>query len=378
MNPPKTRCPHVHVSEVDYCSEAELTPLLLALRESRTEQTEFPRGTLLENGRLDLCKQSVGPAGSNLVGDALKGNTEVRALLLGTNGLGDEGAIGLAERLLEDPNGSALETLYLGCNGIGVDGAEALRNALQSNHGIRSLWLKRNPLGDAGVSVIADLLKTTNSLEVVDLVNCGMGDDGLDELLAAVAANRSLRALYLSGNGLLPKAGPTLAEAASQNPGLEYLYLDANLLGDDGASALAEADVVGLGLASNGIGAIGIQSLMQSRVEALELGYTRSTPAMGASPNAFGDQGLDHLSRALDKGQNQVRNLSLGRNSFTAKATDRFVDAATGSNLCWLEFSGHGLPPWSRQQLAEFRSSLLEIHGPAPRSHRYDIRSVYR
>ncbi|ROR37354.1 hypothetical protein [Kitasatospora cineracea] len=52
---------------------AELAPLLAWLRTGTgtDRRIDFPAGTALPNGRLDLCKQQLGPQGARLVADAL-------------------------------------------------------------------------------------------------------------------------------------------------------------------------------------------------------------------------------------------------------------------------------------------------------------------
>jgi len=91
--------------------QTDLAPLLDWLRTGRTapQRLDFPGGSLLPDGRLDLCKQALGPDGAALVVDALRPGP-VRHLLLGTNGLGD-GAGAVSVKAVK----SGVETLYLGC-----------------------------------------------------------------------------------------------------------------------------------------------------------------------------------------------------------------------------------------------------------------------
>src|SRR5205823_3849454 len=81
------------------CEPAELTPLLehLARGEAVSGPRAFPRGTLLPDGRLDLCKQGVGPLGTRAVASALPGHPQVVHLLLGADGLGNAGAEAVAD-----------------------------------------------------------------------------------------------------------------------------------------------------------------------------------------------------------------------------------------------------------------------------------------
>jgi hypothetical protein len=122
---------------------AELGPLLDWLRAGRPagERLDFAVGTALPDGRLDLCKQGLGAEGAALVAEALaQGPSPVRHLLLGTDGLGDEGAEAVA-------GGSGdVETLYLGCNGITAGGACRIADQLRASpQVVTGVWLKRNP-----------------------------------------------------------------------------------------------------------------------------------------------------------------------------------------------------------------------------------------
>src|SRR5262245_56815207 len=111
------------------CDPAELTPLLEYLRrgEPAEERRTFPRGTLLPGGRLDLCKQGIGPEGARAVTAALRHNAHVVHVLFGADGIGDEGARAVAG--LARAN-TGLKTVYLGCNSITADGASELADAL--------------------------------------------------------------------------------------------------------------------------------------------------------------------------------------------------------------------------------------------------------
>ena len=71
------------------CSLEELKPLLEYLSFDKpgpcddTQPIVFPRGTIMSGGRLDLCKQAVGPQGIQPVLDSMKHSSVIRRLLLG-------------------------------------------------------------------------------------------------------------------------------------------------------------------------------------------------------------------------------------------------------------------------------------------------------
>ncbi|HEY1178709.1 MAG TPA: hypothetical protein VGF17_21355, partial [Phytomonospora sp.] len=114
---------HAGIGPVTPRPVADLAPLLAWLRTGRpvAERVDFPAGTALPDGRLDLCKQDLGPRGAALVADALRPGP-VKHLLLGTDGLGDTGAARFAKAAVD----IGVETLYLGCNGITPRGVHAV------------------------------------------------------------------------------------------------------------------------------------------------------------------------------------------------------------------------------------------------------------
>ncbi len=177
-------CP-VHRVEVIPRDPSELVPLLTHLRANTpvADAVTFPCGTVLPDGRLDLCKQALGPAGCRQVVEALEVNAQIVSLMLGTDGIGNSGARDVA-RLVECSR--SIEVLYLGCNNIDAEGiaplAEALADPMLS---ISGLWLKRNPLGSVGARRIAALLRNNSTLRVLDLVNTWPGD-GMAEILKAL------------------------------------------------------------------------------------------------------------------------------------------------------------------------------------------------
>ena len=85
-------------NEFSPCDPAEILPIVEHLRSNVpvTEQIVFTRGSHLPDGRVDLCKQCIGPEGTTLVADAVKLNLHTRHLLMGANGMGNTGAQALA------------------------------------------------------------------------------------------------------------------------------------------------------------------------------------------------------------------------------------------------------------------------------------------
>lgn len=279
------------------CPEDEVLLLRQRLLENLpvTEAEIFVRGTLLPDGRLDLCKQNLGPVGCRRVVESLYHNAHVRSLLLGTDGIGDEGAAAVGEMLQVN---TTLENVYLGCNGITAEGTRWLTESLTENRKVTGLWLKRNPIGDAGVEAIVSMLEQNKRLRVLDLVNTGIGIQGIRSLCRVLAGNPCrIERLYLGGNALDRQAAVELAQVLRTNTKLQGLYLNVGNLGNAGATEIAQG-LLGnttlreLGLASNGIERAGIESICAAICDhpaliGLDFGCSPSTRVLNAKRNVI-------------------------------------------------------------------------------------------
>ncbi len=307
--PVRVHCPIRGVIEIAPPDVAEIAPLVAHLQANQpvAEPTSFPRGTVLEDGRLDLCKQHLGALGCRMVTDALTVNTTITSLLLGTDGIGDGGAADVA-RLIE--RNTHLEIVYLGCNFISETGAAKLSASLARNTSVTGLWLKRNPLGANGVQHVAEMLWHNNTLRVLDLVNTELDEEGLSAIvLALVHKNYTLQRLYLGGNGIGPSSAKELRFLLCTPTSLKALFLNVNQLEDAGVAILAEglqqnATLEELGLGSNNIGPEGMAALLPAlRVHPvlrdLDLGYSASTQVLGAQGNHIGDAGVIQIAEWL-------------------------------------------------------------------------------
>ncbi|MER6445927.1 gala protein [Streptomyces venezuelae] len=375
--PTRVRCPAIEHPDLPPADPARLDPLLARLAADRPVETDetFPLGTLRTDGRVDLCKQGLGPAGAARLLPAATASAHARHLLLGTNAIGDAGARTLAEALTGD---HGLHTLYLGCNRIGPDGAGSLAGALGDDTTVRALWLKRNPLFEDGARTVAALLRRNTALRTLDLVNTGIGAEGVRLLLdALLEREQPLERLFLGGNGLGPDAAPLLA-ALIREAGVRELYVPANHLGDEGAAALASAAAlaahpVRLGLGRNGIGAAGARALAASLggIEALDLGRTLSERSLGAPGNHPGDEGAYALAAALPG--SPLRRLELRHTGLTGRGAKGLLAAVPADSPLEYVGLGPGLP-------RRVKRSFTERLRPARAAHP-DVRaigSVYR
>ena len=390
MRYPQIHCPVQGMPQTPAYDVAEIAPLVAFLGEdvAVAEPRAFPRGTVTPDGRLDLCKQDLGPAGCRMVTDALAGNTTIASLLLGTDAIGDAGAEDVA-RLIEQRNGH-LEIIYLGCNYISEAGASRLAGALTHNRRVTGLWLKRNPIGPGGVRAVAEMLRHNRTLRTLDLVNTMPGPDGLDALLDVMTGeNRTVERLYLGGNGIDARAAGRLAELLAANPALRALLLNVNQLGDEGVVLLAEGlrrnhTLTELGLASNGIGEEGAAALLAAlechpTLRTLDLGYSASTRVLGARANHVGGRrGAAALGSLLRRNRSLLR-LDVRRCGVTTQAGLGEIVAGLESNGCLQEL--HLDRPGSERVqalLARNRARAGDALSGTPVRDVALIRSVYR
>jgi Ran GTPase-activating protein (RanGAP) involved in mRNA processing and transport len=313
---------------------SELEPLLEGLRANQAQIQQFPKGTLSGQGRLDLCKQDLGVEGCFAVTLALRENSVINSILLGTDAIGDQGAGYVADLLEVNPH---IQTVYLGCNHIGAAGVAQLSQAIRLHSGVHSLWLKRNPIGENGAKHLAQLLEQNQTLRVLDLVHTHIGPVGLERILEVlIHHNRTLERLYLGGNQLGPSSAASLSLLLERNPKLKALLLNVNLLGDTGAERLAHglqhnSTLEELGLASNRIGPRGGIALFGAvkthpTLKTLDLGYAPSTKVLGASANTLDDSCIPAIADGLRQ-NTALLSLKLQRNAFSSTGHQTLIRA---------------------------------------------------
>lgn len=278
----------------------------------------FVRGTYFADGRMDLCKQVVGPDHigelcSAVAQSSAVQNRKVRHFLLGNNivcsGCSGVGAESLAE-LMADPN-LDIETWYLAGNTIGPEDLQIIAEALIHNEAARSLWLKRNPIGKAGAVHIGRLLANNGRLALLDLHTTALFDEGVESLARAMnGAPLRLRHLYLSANALSARSIRALRSIIHDGSPLESLYLSMNRLRHDGLDEVVSLLETGhlrklrrLDLGSIGLERPALTPLVDALIRQcpklgfLDLGTYKSTRHMGEKANVLDD--VDALRRLL-------------------------------------------------------------------------------
>jgi hypothetical protein len=374
----------------------DLSALLTWLRtgQSTAVRLDFPTGTALPDGRLDLCKQDLGAAGARLVAEALPESspdrpTPVRHVLLGTDGLGDEGAHAVSGRAAE----SGVETLYLGCNAITSGGvcriADNLRSSPQAAHAVKAVWLKRNPLGPAAGQAAADLLDAAPALRTLDLVQTGLTASSLaalvQALLAAHGTGREFERLYVGGNRLGASGAEALATLIAAGA-LAELYVSATGLGDAGARALTRALAAAphgrlrrLSVASNGIGPQAAAELVGAAavagVELVDLGRVRAARVLAAVDNRIDEAAADVIGTALAGTEHRLTHLVLTDTGMRSREAHRLLDHAQHAVTPTRYVLGKGIATSVRRRLDSCVTSLALPSVPADVAA---VHSVYR
>jgi Ran GTPase-activating protein (RanGAP) involved in mRNA processing and transport len=119
--------------------------------------------------------------------------------------------------------------------------------ALSQNSNLTALKLGYNNLGDDGVAILATGIAIHHSLVLLDLGFNNFGDIGAKALARAMrqaAAHHnggSLRTLYLAGNLIGEDGALAIADFIRQGSQLRKLYMTGNRIGGDGVKAITEA-----------------------------------------------------------------------------------------------------------------------------------------
>ena len=267
-----------------------------------TQMTEFRKGALYEDGRLDLCKMVVGPPHIASLMDSLRSNNFVRHFLLGNNIIGPSGAKEIASFIRDYPN--KMETWYLAGNCINESSFKSLVNSLITSKIVTNVWLKRNPLGPWSAHDVFRLVTQTPNLRTLDLDQAELGDAGVSTIFKELTAYAEvgpsqripLRNLYLNANGVGASAAAEISRyLATPNCALESIYPSNNPLGDAGISALASqlahnASLRRLSLQSVGLKDTGAMALFNSlrghpNLRSLDIGQSYATEDLGSRYN---------------------------------------------------------------------------------------------
>lgn len=283
------------------------------LASDATSSTMAERGKIFEDGRLDMCKQVVGPPHISTLMRSLRGNTHIEHFLLGNNVSGTAGVDAISEYIRTKPAHSHIKTWYLAGNEIDGAGMSKLVDAMLRDTDMKYLWLKRNPIGsEEGADALARLVAGHSTLRLLDLQESGILDAGLIKLCEGLRGNRTLRTLYLDGCGIRSSGIAALA-AVLNTTQIRNLYLSVNAFRDEGCLALAAAlrsnkTLKRLSLSSVGMGPAGCKAICEAlhnhpTLFLLDLGFYRTTIVLRELPNHLTDEAAPYVADLLRCGR---------------------------------------------------------------------------
>ncbi|CAM3331958.1 ribonuclease inhibitor [Stackebrandtia soli] len=356
----------------------DLQPLLTWLRTGAPARSrlDFATGTALPDGRLDMCKQDIGPNGAALIADALAPGA-VRHVLLGTDKLGDDGAAAVSRRA----GAARVETLYLGCNGITATGACRVADNLRASPAlVTGVWLKRNPLGAGAGDAAAALVDAAHRLRTLDLVQTGMEANGLATLCAAILSaaphDRHIDTLYIGGNPLGPESAVALAELITAGT-VRMLYASAAGIGDQGAHVLSDALVrapyghlTRLSVASNGIGPTALARLVISAanagVEVVDVGRVKAAKLLAAHDNRLDLTAVIAIATALAAAPHRLAHLILHHTGIGSREAHAILDRVAHAHSPTRYLFGKGVADSVRRRLNALAAGLPPLPTPPP------------
>lgn len=298
---------------VDITDPNEFSSLLSWMEKAQQppeSETIFVRGALFPDGRMDLCKQVVGPPSIISLCETVKKSGAVKHFLLGNNvAFQDsfkEGADAIADLMR---NNNLIETWYLAGNCIDSDIVTIISEALKDNKKTNALWLKRNPVGPLGAISLNKMLRVNTNLTILDLHNCALFNQGIINLLSHPEEIKALKHLYVDANGIEEEGADAISKwCKSQN--VVSLYVSINRLGNNGVRKIVSSlhgsnSLKRLCLASTGFNDdvmddIVSMALSCPKLISLNLGCYKSTVDMGEKPgNPFTDKSAPLLAKLL-------------------------------------------------------------------------------
>lgn len=303
---------HPKPMPVDVADPEEFVPFFEYLTRAESAPAQdvvFVRGAVFPDGRMDLCKQVVGPTSLRNLCETVNKSKIVRHFLLGNNVALQQQQVSGAEAfssVMRNPE-QKIRTWYLAGNCIGPEAVQIMAEALTNNQHCEALWLKRNPVGPLGATYLNQMLSFNRTIRLLDLHNCALGTEGINCLLQNPENLTALRHLYIDANGI-ESTQSVAAWIKVGNP--VTIYFSINRLGDKEIQHLASAltnnsTIKRLCLSSThmnnaGLRAIVDMSMTCPKLRALNLGCYKSTSDLGEHPgNFFDNEVIGEIARLL-------------------------------------------------------------------------------
>ncbi|KAL9653145.1 hypothetical protein ABK040_006361 [Willaertia magna] len=271
---------------------------------------------------LDLHENVIRDKGAITIIEELKNLNTLELLDLGSNDLGKDSAVAIAN-MLKQP-GCKLQTLILGSseseiktNKIETEGGTAIAEALERNLYLTSLDLNRNYLlgkkSQQAFFALADSFDENKTISCLRLGDTGMGNKAAINIIESLSGSDNLRFLDFQGNGLSADIASALGNLVSSCINLSVLLLQRNNIKQRGAQLLCNGlmnndSLVVLNLASNKIGDEGAEAVAEYLNEKHTLTY------LNLSDNDITDIGALKLVDSLLSSENTLHTLILSDN----------------------------------------------------------------
>jgi len=336
--------------------------------------TEFKRGAVYPDGRMDLCKQVVGPTWIGNLMESLKTNTHIEHFLLGNNITGEEGGSAIRDFLL-DPHLCHIKTWYIAGSEFNSNAIGHIVDGLIEDSDTEALWLKRNPIYAEGMIHIRRLLENHTKIHILDLHNCAIGltekaysdeskyyekyltNDGLFQLCEGLKMNNSLRHLYLDCNALTTKSMNFLRDyfefkLINKSDGIHSLWLDMNKLGDDGLEILIPTfknymikrlNVGSTMMTEKGCKIICDTFMNHPFIQVLDMSLYKSTADMGEIPNNMSDLAVSSLCELIEQNQSLLY-LNVSMNNISEDGINKLADSLEkNNNILFFYYKQYGI-----------------------------------
>ncbi|XP_052188438.1 RAN GTPase-activating protein 2 isoform X2 [Diospyros lotus] len=235
----------------------------------------------------------------------------LKTLNLSNNALGEKG-VRAFEKLLKAQ--SNLEELYLMNDGISEEAAQAVSELIPSTERLKVLHFHNNMTGDKGAAAISEVVKCSPMLEDFRCSSTRIGSDGGTALADALGTCTHLKKLDLRDNMFGVEAAVVLSKALSKHANLTEVYLSYLNLEDKGAIAIADAlkesapSLEVLDMAGNDIKVEAASSL------AACIAAKQFLTKLNLSENELKDEGAIQISKALEEGHGQLKEVDLSTN----------------------------------------------------------------
>lgn len=192
------------------------------------------------------------PLGVSSVDNLVKLITEtknLRTLDLENTEIGDKGVAQLFTKLKDKTH--SLKNIFLNADGVGEKGAKAVAEALEAGWQPESLMLGSNPVGDAGAVHLARAFRSNTSLLRVGLQSNGYTSTGIGAICEALSEHPTIRSVDFSPlmtttvhgqryNHMADAALPALKRLIS-NPRLRLLELGRTAFSPDAVDEIRDA-----------------------------------------------------------------------------------------------------------------------------------------